>query len=129
MSLLGDRRAFKRLADSQISADTEEQQGNYPVWHLARSLMGTAGTWGKSMFRAVISDISFIYFSHISPRIWGYFSKFLRLDQKFFVPASSDFREKSKVAVGSRETPKFSRKLRAHPRNRVPPLPSHSSPK
>ena len=34
LSLLGDHRAFKRLADSQISADTEEQQRNCPILHI-----------------------------------------------------------------------------------------------
>ena len=34
--------------------------------------------WGRSTFRAQGGNISFIHFSHISPRIWGYFSKFLR---------------------------------------------------
>ena len=37
-----------------------------------------AALWGRSTFRAQGGNISFIYFSHISPRIWGYFSKFLR---------------------------------------------------
>ena len=37
---VSDQRAFKRLHDIKISTRTQEQQGNFPVWHLARSLMG-----------------------------------------------------------------------------------------
>ena len=33
---------------------------------------------GAPTFLAEVGDISFIYFSHIFPGIWGYFSKFLR---------------------------------------------------
>ena len=34
--------------------------------------------WGWRMFFLEAGEISFIYFSHIFPGIWGYFSKFLR---------------------------------------------------
>ena len=37
---VSNQRAFKRLHDIKISTRTQEQQGNFPVWHLARSLMG-----------------------------------------------------------------------------------------
>ena len=48
---------------------------------------GQAGAWGGRMFRAEGEDISFIYFSEISLRILGYFSKFLCPNQNIFAPA------------------------------------------
>ena len=41
-----------------------------------------------AMFRAEGGDISFIYFSEISLRILGYFSKFLCPNQNIFAPAA-----------------------------------------
>ena len=41
MRSFGDQTAFKRLADSQISA--EIQKRGRGTWHLALSLMGTSG--------------------------------------------------------------------------------------
>ena len=61
------------------------------VWLYSRTsrrpLLRSHKGWGGAMFRAEGGDISFIYFSEISLRILGYFSKFLCPNQNIFPPA------------------------------------------
>ena len=47
------------------------------IMALLNSPEGT--TWPRRTFSLEAGEISFIYFSHIFPGIWGHFSKFLRL--------------------------------------------------
>ena len=57
------------------------------IYDLRRAEQRLDTRWGGPMFRAEGEDISFIYFSEISLRILGYFSKFLCPNQNIFAPA------------------------------------------